>query len=134
MLTPGDTFTHFDTEFCKVGLGICYDMRFPELAVRANREGCKLIVYPGAFNMVTGPLHWELLQRARAVDQQMFVAAVSPARDTSAGYIAWGHSTIVDPWGKVIATTEHEEAIVMAEIGPPRRFPLNSANPWTRGQ
>ena len=66
--------------------------------------------------MTTGPAHWELLQRARALDNQVFVATVSPARDEKASYIAWGHSTVVSPWGEIIATTEHEEAIVYTDI------------------
>ena len=56
------------------------------------------MLYPGAFNMTTGPAHWELLQRARAIDNQLYVAAVSPARCETASYIAWGHSTIINPW------------------------------------
>lgn len=66
--------------------------------------------------MTTGPLHWELLQRARAVDNQLYVATCSPARDTTAGYIAWGHSTLVGPFGEVLATSEHDEAIIISEI------------------
>lgn len=64
----------------------------------AGLPGCKLLVYPGAFNMTTGPAHWEALQRGRAIDNQVYVATVSPARDDSASYVAWGHSTIVSPW------------------------------------
>lgn len=115
-LSPGNTFTTFDTPFCKVGVGICYDIRFAEMAQIYAKKGCQLLVYPGAFNMTTGPAHWELLQRARAVDNQVFVAAVSPARDEKASYVAWGHSTVVSPWGEVISTTEHEENIVYTDI------------------
>lgn len=68
--------------------------------------------------MTTGPAHWELLQRGRALDNQLYVATVSPARDTGAKYVAWGHSTVVNPWGEVIATTEHEETILYADIDP----------------
>jgi len=60
--------------------------------------GCELLVYPGAFNMTTGPVHWELLARARAIDNQCYVAVVSPARDVTASYVAWGHSLVVNPW------------------------------------
>jgi len=60
--------------------------------------GCQLLVYPGAFNMTTGPAHWELLARARALDNQCYVATVSPARDVTASYVAWGHSLVVNPW------------------------------------
>ncbi|KAF8758603.1 putative oxidoreductase C terminal [Rhizoctonia solani] len=117
-LTGGTKLTSFETEFGKIGLGICYDVRFPEMAMIAARKGCVAMLYPGAFNLTTGPLHWELLQRARAVDNQIYVAMCSPARDMSAGYHAWGHSMVVDPMGKVIATTEHEEAIIHADIDP----------------
>ncbi|RKP24226.1 carbon-nitrogen hydrolase [Syncephalis pseudoplumigaleata] len=118
VLSAGNSVTMFDTEYGRIGLGICYDIRFPELAMIAARKGCMAMLYPGAFNMITGPLHWELLQRARAVDNQIYVGACSPARDASADYIAWGHSTVVDPSGGVIATTEHEEAIVYADLDP----------------
>ena len=115
-LSPGNSFTSFDTPYCKFGIGICYDIRFAEMGQIYAREGCNILVYPGAFNMTTGPAHWELLQRARAIDNQVFVATVSPARDENATYVAWGHSTVVSPWGEVIATTEHEEAIVYSDI------------------
>ncbi|XP_042337233.1 omega-amidase NIT2-like, partial [Plectropomus leopardus] len=65
-LTPGHSLSMFETPFCKVGVGICYDMRFAELAQLYGRKGCQLLVYPGAFNMTTGPAHWELLQRGRS--------------------------------------------------------------------
>ncbi|KAL3865138.1 hypothetical protein ACJMK2_006759 [Sinanodonta woodiana] len=115
-LSPGNSFSCFDTPYCKVGVGICYDIRFAELGQVYADKGCKLLIYPGAFNMTTGPAHWELLQRARALDNQLYVATVSPARDEGAGYVAWGHSTVVSPWGDVLATTDHQEAIVYADI------------------
>ncbi|KAG6493663.1 hypothetical protein ZIOFF_048656 [Zingiber officinale] len=122
-LTAGEHPTIVDTDVGRIGVGICYDIRFQELAMlyaaRGNLHinvGAHLICYPGAFNMTTGPLHWELLQRARAVDNQLFVATCSPARDTGAGYTAWGHSTLVGPFGEVIATTEHEETTIVEEI------------------
>ncbi|KAF5940443.1 hypothetical protein HYC85_021610 [Camellia sinensis] len=113
----------------RIGIGICYDIRFQELAMlyaaRGPAEHCQyhlwtsgahLICYPGAFNMTTGPLHWELLQRARAADNQLYVATCSPARDAGAGYVAWGHSTLVGPFGEILATTEHDEAIIISEV------------------
>uniref|UniRef100_A0A147ACM6 omega-amidase n=1 Tax=Fundulus heteroclitus TaxID=8078 RepID=A0A147ACM6_FUNHE len=115
-LSPGNRLSTFDTPFCKVGVGICYDMRFAELAQLYSRKGCQLLVYPGAFNMTTGPAHWELLQRGRAVDNQVYVATASPARDEAASYVAWGHSTVVNPWGEVIAKAGPEETIVYADI------------------
>lgn len=76
-----------------------------------------MIFYPGAFNMTTGPLHWELLTRSRAVDNQMFIACVSPARDIKADYHAWGYSSLSDPYGEIIAKAGHDEEIVYADIG-----------------
>lgn len=115
-LTAGQTPTIVDTDVGRIGVGICYDIRFQELAMLYAARGAHLICYPGAFNMTTGPLHWELLQRARAADNQLFVATCSPARDLTAAYHAWGHSTLVGPFGEVLATTEHEEAIIISEI------------------
>ncbi|KAL5728651.1 omega-amidase [Ranunculus cassubicifolius] len=115
-LTAGENPTIVDTDVGRIGIGICYDIRFEELAMLYAARGAHLLCYPGAFNMTTGPLHWELLQRARAADNQLYVATCSPARDPLGGYVAWGHSTLVGPFGEVLATTEHDEAIVIAEI------------------
>lgn len=115
-LSPGNSLSMFDTPFCRIGVGICYDIRFAELAQLYSRKGCQLLVYPGAFNMTTGPAHWELLQRARAVDNQVFVATASPARDQTASYVAWGHSTVVSPWGDVISKAGPEEEVIYADI------------------
>ncbi|XP_054684104.1 omega-amidase NIT2 isoform X1 [Grus americana] len=115
-LSPGNSFSMFDTPYCKVGLGICYDIRFAEMAQIYGQQGCQLLIYPGAFNLTTGPAHWELLQRGRAVDNQVFVATVSPARDEKASYIAWGHSTVVNPWGEVIAKAGAEETVIYTDI------------------
>ncbi|XP_059140518.1 omega-amidase NIT2-like isoform X2 [Physella acuta] len=116
VLSPGDHLSMFQTPYCTIGVGICYDIRFAEMAQVYASKGCSLLLYPGAFNMTTGPAHWEAIQRARAIDNQMFVATASPARDETADYVAWGHSTVVDPWGEVISTTDEKEGIVYAEI------------------
>ncbi|KAF8906219.1 carbon-nitrogen hydrolase [Gymnopilus junonius] len=117
-LTGGTTTNFFDTDFARIGLGICYDVRFPELAMIAARKGCHVLIYPGAFNMTTGPLHWELLQRSRAVDNQVFFSMCSPARDLSAGYHAWGHSMVVDPMAKVLKEAQDGEEIIYVDIDP----------------
>jgi omega-amidase len=117
-LTAGRKLTSFDTDFGRIGLGICYDIRFPELAMISARQGCHILIYPGAFNMTTGPLHWELLQRARAVDNQIFMSMCSPARDLTAGYHAWGHSMVVDPMGGILAEAGDAEEIIYADIDP----------------
>jgi len=106
-LTAGSSTTSFDTPFGKIGVAICYDIRFPEFGMLHRKEGCVMIVYPGAFNMTTGPAHWNLLQRARAVDNQIYIAAVSPARSSNPDdYQAWGHSSVVSPWGVTLVEAE----------------------------
>jgi omega-amidase len=126
VLTGGTSLTDFDTEYGKFGIAICYDVRFPEMAMVAARKGAVAMIYPGAFNLTyifidiitsrTGPLHWELLARARAVDNQIYVAMCSPARDMDASYNAWGHSTIVDPNGEIVARAGHGEEIIYADL------------------
>lgn len=115
-LTPGDACTVFDTEFGKIGLCICFDFRFPELARRMVLEGARLILVPAAFNMTTGPAHWELMFRSRAVDNQCFVAGTSCARDMQASYVAWGHTLLASPWGDVIEEMGEEEGVIVNTI------------------
>lgn len=115
-LTPGDKCTVFDTEFGKVGLCICFDFRFPELARKMVLDGARLILVPAAFNMTTGPAHWELMFRGRAVDNQCFVAGTSCARDREAGYVAWGHTLLVSPWGDVIEEMDEREGVMVHDI------------------
>ncbi|KAI9728518.1 MAG: hypothetical protein M1834_007656 [Cirrosporium novae-zelandiae] len=117
VLSPGNKVTIVDLpEYGKIGLGICYDVRFPELGMIAARQGAFMLLYPGAFNMTTGPLHWELLARARAVDNQVYVALCSPARDMEASYNAWGHSMVVDASAKVLVEAGETEEIVYTEL------------------
>ena len=115
-LSAGSQVTVFDTEFCKMGLCICYDARFPELFRLMVDGGAKLILVPAAFNMTTGPAHWELLFRQRAVDNQVFCVGTSPARDEAASYRAWGHSIVTDPWGRVVTQLEEGEALRTVEL------------------
>lgn len=115
-LSAGNELAVFDTIYGRIGLGICYDLRFAHLSLIMAAQGCKLLAFPGAFNTVTGPSHWELLLRSRALDNQVFVAACSPSRGPGPGYQAWGHSSIVNPWGEVIATTSHHATNVYADI------------------
>lgn len=119
-LGPGAGYTIVDAGFGKLGVCVCYDVRFPELARLMALAGVQVMVAPGAFNMVTGPAHWELTMRARAVDNQFYVAAISPARNENDKYIAYGHSMIVDPWGEVIQRAGTGEEIIMAAIDPAR--------------
>jgi len=119
----------FDTEYGRIGIGICYDIRFPEYAQLLADNGCIMLAYPGAFNTTTGPLHWELLQRGRAVDNQSYVLACSPARNPDSKYQAWGHSSVVSPWGDVVATTDHKPSIVIADLDMERVFEMRKNIP-----
>ena len=101
-LSPGGEITVFDTPWGKMGLCICFDLRFEELARLMALRGARVIFVPAAFNMTTGPAHWELLFRQRAVDNQLFTVGTSPARSESETYVAWGHSIVCDPWGSVL--------------------------------
>ena len=115
-LSPGNEPTVFETEFCRMGLCICYDARFPELFRLMVDGGAKLVLVPAAFNLTTGPAHWELLFRQRAVDNQLFCVATSPARDMEASYHAWGHSIVTDPWGRIVTQMEEGEELRVVEL------------------
>ncbi|KAK0848417.1 Omega-amidase nit3 [Friedmanniomyces endolithicus] len=117
VLSPGNKVTLVDLpEYGRIGIGICYDIRFPELAMIAARKGAFLLLYPGAFNLTTGQLHWELQARARAMDNQVYVGVCSPARDMEAEYHAWGHSMVVDPNAGVVAEVGEGEDVVYADL------------------
>jgi len=125
-LTAGNSVTSFDagSNFGRIGVGICYDIRFPEYAlILSQKHKCDILIYPGAFNLITGPAHWELLQRSRAVDNQCYVLSASPARvdePSVAGkhphYTAWGHSTAVSPWGDIVATCSEKESCLICDL------------------
>ncbi|KAG0160903.1 hypothetical protein PDIDSM_8435 [Penicillium digitatum] len=117
VLSPGNQLTVIDLpEYGKIALAICYDIRFPEGAMIAARQGAFLLVYPAAFNTTTGPLHWSLLARARAVDNQSYVALCSPARDLDASYQAYGHSLVADPSATVLSEAGEKETIIYADL------------------
>lgn len=116
VLTAGNDFTIADTEFGKVGIGICYDIRFPELARIMVEKGALILFYPGAFNLTTGPAHWELLFRSRALDNQVYCVGVAPALDMDASYNSFGHSIITNPWGEIIAEADENENLIISEL------------------
>jgi len=119
VLSAGDDLTTVDLPWCRLGLGICYDMRFPEHALALRQRGAKLLVFPGAFNMNTGPAHWSLLARGRANDAQCFMAVASPARsEDPKDYQAWGHSMLVSPWADVLVEAEHAPGVFVSEVDP----------------
>ena len=120
VLTPGDSVTTFTAELpsgpVTFGLAVCYDIRFPELFRLMALEGAQVILVPAAFNMTTGPRHWELLFRSQAVNNQVFIAGTAPTRNESSSYISWGHSIIADPWGDVDSHMDAGEDFRITEI------------------
>jgi predicted amidohydrolase len=115
-IVHGDQVATFVGPFGKVGLSVCYDLRFPEL-YRAMGE-CSLIVVPAAFTYTTGQAHWEILLRARAIENQCYVLAAAQGGQHQNGRRTWGHSMLIDPWGEVKAVLEEGEGIVIGDIEP----------------
>lgn len=115
-LTAGDSITVFETPYGKMGVVICYDFRFPELSRIIVQNGAKFIIVPGAFNMTTGPAHWEILFRTRAVDNQVYTIGVAPARNYNSSYVSYGNSIIVDPWGSIVNRLGEEENVLIEDL------------------
>lgn len=115
-LSPGNEITLVDAPAGRFGVAICYDVRFPELARLMALQGASALVYPGAFNMTTGPAHWETLFRARALDNQVYTLGCAPARDEAASYVSYGNSIAVSPWGDVVGRLGAEEGTLLVEL------------------
>ena len=113
-IEPGGTVVCFDSPAGRTGLSVCYDLRFPEL-FRAMGE-IDLIVLPSAFTFTTGRAHWEVLLRARAIENQAYVIASAQAGLHENGRRTWGHSMVIDPWGQVMAMQAEGPGVVLAEI------------------
>ena len=102
-----------------MGIGICHDLRFPELGRTLVKDhGAEVLVFPAAFSLPTGALHWDVLRRCRAVDTQAYLALCSPARniDDRRVYQPWGGTSVVDPWGQVLVDSGFEETILYCDI------------------
>lgn len=131
--TAGDEVTVFETKYGKIGLCICFDMRFPELARKMVQQGAQLILCPAAFNNTTGPAHWEIMHRARAVDNQVFVAAAAPASDETAPYISYGHSMAVSPWGEILAQAGRGAENLLVELDFAKNDEIRTSLPLLSG-
>ncbi|MBV8034204.1 carbon-nitrogen hydrolase family protein [Roseateles sp.] len=118
VLEPGSQPTAFEAGGLRVGLSVCYDLRFPELY--RSYAGCHLLAVPAAFTYTTGQAHWELLLRARAVENQCYVVAPAQGGQHANGRRTWGHSMVVDPWGQVLSVLAEGEGVVVAEVDPAR--------------
>ncbi|WMW82353.1 carbon-nitrogen hydrolase family protein [Undibacterium cyanobacteriorum] len=113
-ITPGHEVGSFQLPIGKVGLGICYDLRFPELFRSMGQ--CSLMVLPAAFTHVTGQAHWEVLLRARAIENQCYVLASAQGGLHENGRRTWGHSMLIDPWGKIIDCVDEGEGICVGDL------------------
>lgn len=113
---PGDDVVVLDTPVGKLGLSICYDIRFPELYRQLVEQGAELISVPAAFTHRTGKAHWEILLRARAIETQCYVLAADQCGWHDAKRQTWGHSMILDPWGEVLAQLDDEPGVATALI------------------
>ncbi len=120
VISKGGTYAAADTELGRIGILICYDIRFPEAGRALARKGAEIILVPAAFNNITGPAHWHVTLRARAVENQCFVIAASPALDKNSPYRAYGHSLIADPWGTVRCEAGEDRSIVSADLNAGR--------------
>jgi deaminated glutathione amidase len=113
---PGDEIVTFDLDGMTVGLAICYDLRFPELFRILALRGAETIVLPAAFTMTTGKDHWEVLIRARAIENQVYMIAAAQVGPDSSGRWCYGRSMVVDPWGNVVALAPDVETALHATV------------------
>lgn len=114
--TPGDSITVFDTPYGKMGCAVCFDVRFPEIFRAMAKRGAGVVFLPAQFNQKTGPMHWELALRSRAVDNQLFIVGASAAKYEGFSYECWGHSTVVGPGAEILASCDEKEQILYAEL------------------
>jgi len=130
-IEPGRNVVVAPSDLGAVGLSICYDLRFPELYRELRSGGAELLCVPSAFTWTTGKDHWEVLLRARAVENQCFVVAAAQCgrHDDRGLRESWGHSAIIDPWGNVLAMAEENPGVILAEIDPVRTVEVRRAMP-----
>jgi len=117
-IVHGDSVRSFEAPCGRVGLSVCYDLRFPEL-YRAMGE-CALMVVPAAFTYTTGGAHWEILLRARAIENQCYILAAAQGGKHVNGRRTWGHSMLIDPWGEIVSILPEGEGLVIGAIDPHR--------------
>jgi|UPI000370FB27 nitrilase len=116
---PGKQPSMVDIEGWRCGLSICYDLRFPELYRHYSSQGCQVLFVPAAFTHTTGKAHWEVLLRARAIENQCYVIAAGQSGHHAGARHTWGHSMIIDPWGNIISQCQEEDnAIITATLDP----------------
>lgn len=113
---PGAAVVVAETEFCPMGMTICYDLRFPELYRALVSKGAQIILVPSAFTALTGEAHWEPLLRARAIENQVYIVAPNQVGKNPRSFATYGNSMIIDPWGRVLARASDIPCVIFAEI------------------
>ncbi len=126
---PGEEIVTGAVDGVEVGLTVCYDLRFPELYRILAIRGARLLTVPSAFTATTGRDHWEVLLRARAIENQAFVLAAGQYGEAPPHYDSYGHSVIVDPWGLVLAEARDEECFVAADLDLERQAEIRASLP-----
>lgn len=115
-LSAGNEATIIDTKHGTFGVGICYDIRFPEYMRILSLLNAKVVFMPAAFNMTSGPAHWEFNFRCRAFENQVYLIGASPSRDVNSNYVSYGHSIVVSPWGEIIAQMDEKQGVMVVDI------------------
>jgi len=128
-IAPGSKVVVASTPFAQIGMSICYDLRFPELYRHMLDQGISIITVPSAFTWTTGQRHWELLLRARAVENLCYVIASNQGGQNTAKRRTWGHSMIIDPWGEVLASVEQGPGIACADMDLEKLAALRNSFP-----
>lgn len=126
-IEAGDRVSVFDSPVGRVGLSVCYDLRFPELYRRMGE--LDLILVPAAFTWTTGKAHWEILLRARAIENQCYLMAPAQGGRHPSGRVTWGHTMIIDPWGEILACREAGEGVIIAKLDKNRIATVRASLP-----
>lgn len=129
-ICPGSEVRTFDAPFGRVGLSVCYDLRFPELYRKMG--DCALMVVPSAFTYTTGKAHWEILLRARAIENQCYVLAAAQGGKHENSRRTFGHSILIDPWGEIIDVRDEGAGVVAGQIDPARIASVRQSLPAYR--
>lgn len=129
-IQAGENLVAVQTPFGCIGLSICYDLRFPEQFQKLRHMGAEILTVPSAFTYVTGQAHWEVLLRARAIENQCFVLAANQGGEHTPSRKSWGHSMIIDPWGEILAEkSEQGQGLAIADIDLQQLYDRRQAMP-----
>jgi predicted amidohydrolase len=116
LILPGRQAVLADTPLGKIGLTVCYDMRFPVLYQKLAQKGAEIITVPSAFTVPTGQAHWHVLLRARAIETGCFILAAAQGGKHASGRATYGHSLVISPWGEILAEAGEDPCVITAEI------------------